>query len=375
MEKHEKRKEILLIKLHLSGDIMKKNSDNMIYIWRIVFTNMIACFHFGNVYHIAEDLGMLNGWYISVEFFFIVSGFLLYRQCKNNKYATNVEYIKDKYFNIYPTYIICFAIMFMVKTAQDPSTRAIYFFDSFWEIAGLHCIGLERGWDYINGTSWYISALFICGFFLYFMLQNYEKFTVHFLVPLCIMVFYSWFYRNGAILDFHIVDMSGFYINGALMRGVAGMGLGVIAARINSYLQENAKNILLWKGLGIAGFLLVIVWSLKNGYTYNDFSMAFILCICVAIGFLPNEKVKIPGMIKYWSRATLGVYLIHDVFRTYIFPEYFGYPESIRDRFKLCLLYLLIVNIAGILLTIISGRVQKVMVKCKSIFVKQRADI
>ena len=354
---------------------MNKQNDNMIYIWRIIFTNMIAAFHFGKVYYIAKDMGIFNGWYISVEFFFIVSGFLLYRQCKSNKYATNIEYIKDKYFNIYPIYIICFAIMFIFKTAADPSTRAIYFFDSFWEMVGLQCIGLNRGWDYISGTSWYISALLICGFFLYFLLQNYEKFTVEFLIPLCIMVFYSWFYRNGAILDFTIAgEMTGFYTNGALMRGVTGMGLGVIAARLNSYLQKNARNILLWKGLGVAGFLLVIVWSFMKGYTYNDFPMAFILCICVAIGFLPNQKIKIPSVIKYWSKATLGVYLVHDAFRTYIFPKYFGYPESIRGRFKLCLLYLLMVNIAGIILTVLSGFIQKALLKVKNIFFETKVE-
>ena len=354
---------------------MNKQNDNMIYIWRIIFANMIAAFHFGKVYYIAKDMGIFNGWYISVEFFFIVSGFLLYRQCKSNRYATNVEYIKDKYFNIYPIYIICFAVMFIFKTAADPSTRAIYFFDSFWEMVGLQCIGLNRGWDYISGTSWYISALLICGFFLYFLLQNYEKFTVGFLIPLCIMVFYSWFYRNGAILDFTIAgEMPGFYTNGALMRGVTGMGLGVIAARLNSYLQKNARNILLWKGLGVAGFLIVIVWSFMKGYTYNDFPMAFILCICVAIGFLPNQKIKIPSVIKYWSKATLGVYLVHDAFRTYIFPKYFGYPESIRGRLKLCLLYLLVVNVAGIILTVLSGLIQKALLKVKNFFFETKVE-
>lgn len=349
---------------------MNKQTDNMIYIWRIIFTNMIAAFHFGNVYNIAKDLGMLNGWYISVEFFFMVSGFLLYRQCKSNKYESNVAYVKDKYFKIYPIYIICFIIAFLFKTAGEPASRVARLYDSFWEIIGLHCIGLNRGWNYINGISWYISVLFICGFFLYYLLKNHEKITVNFLIPLSIMVFYSWFYRNGAILDFHIVDMQGFYINGALMRGTAGMGLGVIAAQLNSYLEKNAKNIWLWKVIGVIGFLIVILHSLKNGYSANDFPMAFILCICVAIGFLPNQKIKIPSVIKYWSKATLGVYLVHDAFRTYIFPKYFGYPESIRGRFKLCLLYLLMVNIAGIILTVLSGLIQRVLMKVKGVLLK-----
>lgn len=349
---------------------MKVRNDNMIYVWRIVFTNMIAAFHFGNVYNIAKDMGMTNGWYIAVEFFFIVSGFLLYRQCKNNRYESNVACIKDKYFNIYPIYLICFIITFLIKTADDPASRILRLQDSFWEIAGLHCIGLNRGWNYINGISWYISTLFICSFFLYYLLQNHEKITVNFLLPLSIMIFYSWFYRKAAVLDFHIVDIEGFFINGALMRGIAGMGLGVIAAQLNSYLEKNAKNIFLWKIISVVGFLTVILHSLKNGYSANDFPMAFILCICVAIAFLPNEKIRIPGIIKYWSKATLGVYLIHEVFRYSIFPKYFGIPESLTDRFKLCLLYLLVVNIVGVLLTVFSGLVQKALLRCKSILFK-----
>lgn len=348
---------------------MEKRNDNMIYIWRIVFANMIAFFHFDNVYNISKELGMLNGWYISVDFFFIVSGFLLYHQSKSNKYTSNVIYIKDKIFSIYPIYILCFAITFIFKTANEPTGRVARLYDSFWEIVCLQSIGLNRGWNYINPTAWYISAFLICSFFLFFLLKNYEKVTVNFLIPLSIIVFYSWFYRNGAVLDF-VIGIEGFFINGALMRGIADMGLGVIAAHLNSYLVENAKNKVLWKSMSIIGILFVIVHSLKNGYSAHDFPMAFILCICVAIGFLPNEKIKVPGLIKYWSKATLGVYLIHEVFRYCVFPQYIGYPESLTDRFKLCLLYLLVVNIAGVLLTAFSGLVQKALLKCKCILFK-----
>lgn len=354
---------------------MKERKGNMIYIWRIIFTNMIAAFHFDNIYSITKDLGMLNGWYISVEFFFIVSGFLLYQQCKSNKYETNAAYIKDKYFKIYPIYIITFIITFMFKTAGDPAGRVARLYDSFWEIIGLQCIGLNRGWDYINPTAWYISALFICGFFLYYLLKNHENITVNFIIPLSIMVFYSWFYRKALMLDFHIVDIEGFFINGALMRGIAGMGLGVIAARLNAYLRENAKLTILWKAISVVGFVSVIVHSAKNGYTANDFPMAFILCICVAIGFLPNEKIKMPGIIKYWSKATLGVYLIHEVFRMYIFPKTFEYPYDMPGKLKLLVLYLVVVNVSGILLTLLSGLVQKVAVKVKSIFLKEKSNL
>lgn len=54
---------------------MKERNDNMIYIWRIIFANMIAFFHFDNVYNISKEMGILNGWYISVEFFSLYQDF------------------------------------------------------------------------------------------------------------------------------------------------------------------------------------------------------------------------------------------------------------------------------------------------------------
>ena len=78
----------------------------------------------------------------------------------------------------------------------------------------------------------------------------------------------------------------------------------------------------------------------------------------------------IPVSIKYWSKATLGVYLIHGIVRKYIFPEYFGYPENYFERLKLCLVYLLVVNILGILITIFSEIIQKGSMKIKNILLK-----
>lgn len=55
--------------------------NNSITFWRLAFTVLVALFHFLRLY----DLN--TGWYISVEFFFITSGFLLINTCdkKRNK--------------------------------------------------------------------------------------------------------------------------------------------------------------------------------------------------------------------------------------------------------------------------------------------------
>ena len=61
----------------IGGYMMRKRDyclENSIYIWRIVFTVLIMVMHFNNVYSkIYENPHITGGWYIAVEFFFIVS--------------------------------------------------------------------------------------------------------------------------------------------------------------------------------------------------------------------------------------------------------------------------------------------------------------
>ena len=56
---------------------MEKKS-NSIVIWRIIFTYFVTGFHFDNQYLITYSLGLDNGTYLSVEFFFMVTGYLMY---------------------------------------------------------------------------------------------------------------------------------------------------------------------------------------------------------------------------------------------------------------------------------------------------------
>lgn len=235
--------------------------------------------------------------------------------------------------------------------------------ESSWEMAGLQSVGLNRGWTDVNPTAWYISALLISSFFLFFLLRHYERLTIDFIIPLSVMVIYFWFYRSKGNLDF-VIEMEGFYLNGALMRAVADMGLGVVAARLNRYLGVHAKKLSVWKCMGALGFLFVIVYSATHGESNRDFVLAIILTISVAIAFLPNETCKIPNVVKKWSSYCLGIYLVHEAFRTYLFPTYVGVPEEIWKRCVIALGYAAAITVTGIVLTLLSELLRKWIRKC-----------
>ena len=61
------------------------DKNNSIPFWRIIFTYMIVMFHFDTTFPWMRELGLVTGWYLAVEFFFLVSGYLIYAKMDDYK--------------------------------------------------------------------------------------------------------------------------------------------------------------------------------------------------------------------------------------------------------------------------------------------------
>ena len=78
---------------------MSDRKDNMISFWRIVFTYGVVLFHLFNQYE------HWTGWDIGVEFFFVVSGWLLAADLKKYN-RTPYGYTLHRIKRLYPEYFI-----------------------------------------------------------------------------------------------------------------------------------------------------------------------------------------------------------------------------------------------------------------------------
>lgn len=93
---------------------MEKKS-NSIVIWRIIFTYFVTGFHFDNQYLITYSLGLDNGTYLSVEFFFMVTGYLMYEGYLKNptKYPSGLHYLWARVKKLFPYYWGSYALLFL----------------------------------------------------------------------------------------------------------------------------------------------------------------------------------------------------------------------------------------------------------------------
>ena len=295
--------------------------NNSITFWRLIFTLLVASFHFLRLY------GINTGWYISVEFFFVVSGFLLIYSCdKKRQNGTAVspwQYTKHRLGKLYPHYLFTFLLSFgMYSILLFPTFRGKLqaLFEASFEMVGIQMIGLNLE-IYYNIVAWYVSALLIVGYFIYYLLTNHRKMYVQFIVPLSVILIYSYYYRIYTGMEMW-GDSIGFFQHDALLRAIAGMNMGIL-----SYILCNKIQSINWKkwmryvldAAEIVGFLFVIVYVFFIHNTDNDYIIAVLMAVCIALAFGHRECNGIfhNKVVNYLSGLSYAMYLNHAIFLSF----------------------------------------------------------
>lgn len=183
---------------------------------RIVFTFAVVWQHF-----VANFKIWRAGW-LGVEFFFILSGFLLVLTFKPEK--DFIGFIKNKWIRFTPLTVFG-GMAFIVFEQNIDATRL--FSDLFYYA----CTGITQRGGY-NPPAWYISVLMVVSGFYFYMMKNMKKETVNLLIAVFVLFTSVYVVRFG--------DKITGVISGRLMRGVACVGLGYFLAEIYKLLKDKA---------------------------------------------------------------------------------------------------------------------------------------
>ncbi len=327
---------------------MKNN--NAIVFWRIVFTYMIVAFHFSTTFPWMTEVGVVPGWYLAVEFFFLVSGYLIYAKFDDQlkRYGSAVRFTLHRFATIWPEYIISFILTFTAIVCLGKNKLPVIplIFDSKFEILLLQGIGLDRGWDYINPTLWYLSVMILSGFIIFFFLKYLKRFFVGYLAPALIILFLFLIVYNVGDLDVAVIQ-PGENVNYPLFRGLAEMCLGMYACMLTGWMKDHGDE-KIWKCTGALSMVAAIIVSTYAGHSRFDLLVLALLFVGVSAAFLPGGSDH--PFIKKWSGITLEIYLLHELFRTHIFPALFSRDNEIGQKLLIMLLYMVAVTLAAVLL-------------------------
>lgn len=245
--------------------------------WRFIFSLLIVLFHMQNSTELTYTI-FGNG-YIVVNFFFILSGFLLiesYERKFNSELSVlknSFEFIKCKVIKFSPLWYFSLAIIFIYRIYIFHSTFSFeqlgrYIFSIIPEIFMLN--GLFYINMHVNGPTWYISILLIVSFLFSILIGIIKKRNINqkfiFIIILCTAYL---LYCLNKISNTGIVN---------LLRGIYLMALGILLG----FLYRKIKDIKYYK---IFSVIEIVNISVMCVYMYNNITIKteFILNIDVSI--------------------------------------------------------------------------------------------
>ncbi len=349
-------------KLITNGDVAslkKANRNGALDLLKFIFAMMIVFHHTYKIDGISEENRIFLSGVEAIDFFFIVSGFLMaVSVSKNIKKDLNIglgsetlAFIKSRILPILPYLFVGFLSSLLIRLiiqSDDFINSYTQLFNTVWEFLLLKMTGLNT--TAVNPTTWYLSAMFIVMALLYPFLRRHFDLLSKVFCPLISVLIYGYIYMQYHSLRGSSSYWTGFAYKGTL-RAAAGIMLGIgIFALCNAAKDIKLKPFFEW-------ILSIVEWggyALVFYMTYteesNKFDYIIILIFAVSISITCSGKSALSKRIQgpvcsFLGKFSMVIYLCHYVF-VFITPALFpdaSYKFLIAAYVILSLLWSLIV--------------------------------
>lgn len=259
------------------------------------------------LWHLSSCMGIMKHGYIAVEFFFILSGYLLYKSSTKEKALGVFEYTWDKIQRFYPEVLIVTlpaTIVYFVGYGPNliPLFNSIFF---------LQNTGIYSGGG-VNLSLWYLNVLLLGGGIVYAIIHNNRHLALTVVFPLIILFVYTYILKvNNGSLELFGTKLC-FYI--PLWRGIAGISLGCLLARLYEIKLKNpvqgmTRILDVLSLMSIVGSF-VIVFATNHGDSYALFFYSIIILSCFTSGTFVNRLLN-HSIWSYLGKLSFEMLLVH----------------------------------------------------------------
>lgn len=312
-------------------------------IYRFVFTIFVVILHFETYYRtLPKWYHLTRSFYRAVDFFFLLSGFLLYKSFITQHYTNALDFTFAKLKRLLPLncVVIIFTCFFINFTPAKNLSGIItiirnflhyiisvvpelLFLQVFIPVFANFC-----GGDYFI-SLWYISVMVVSGFIWFWILTTSQKkygnsFKPHGLGLIASIIIFSYIFNEYKQLNISLSVIPGLNLPSGFLRGLAGMGLGVFCANFSIHI--NNKKIL--SVLKILLPVSLLIFCFYAAGTAIDFVFV-ILCAFVLIFEFSLKEVPckfIQAVCRFAGKISLPIYFSH------IFVIIFLYTPLIQKR-------------------------------------------
>ena len=292
---------------------------------RFFFAIAIVVFH--THFFLGNQNCLLIGGSLAVEFFYIVSGFLMMESIQRIQHSSRLgsettKFLFKKIKSICPEFIVAWIISFCVYCLfETPDLHTIreQFRIRIWEGMLLKSTGL--GDESCNGVLWFISSMLICMAILYPLLCKWSDMVIHVILPLTVVLIYGWLYREKGDLRGPLMWL-GFTYKGNL-RCFADLSLGVLCNQITRKLTQikltNISRIIITI-FELSSYLLIFCYMRwkpsRVDYFYILLMSLAIVCSFSQMGFDSDFFNNKWSMIL--GKLSMPLFLCHNFWAKYI---------------------------------------------------------
>lgn len=263
---------------------------NSIEAFRFIFMLIICIWHYQSTEALAHG-------YMAVEFFFMLSGVLMFFSANKEEALGTFEYTMKKVKRFAPD---CLLLIVYVNLRHMilPALLGRKELDVSWllqalpESLFLQNIGIYTGG--VNFPMWYVSVLLFGGAFVYALLRFDKRLTVSIILPMIVLVGYTYIFsmdKRGRIDSFDL--HGGIYT--PMLRGVCGISLGVVLGYIFVLKKQCVLRVKTWviDALGLISLCLFLVFAIfPTSQSYDRYLLIivpFLLLVCFVEKSLFNK--------------------------------------------------------------------------------------
>lgn len=286
---------------------------------KFAFTLLIMLYH---------TMRIFRGGYIAVEFFFLVSGYLMVKSMKRETHHAEslgretIQFILHKALSIFPYFIIAWIFSFVITAFVQHYNFNKAVTELFLSPYNFLCLGMAGFYDMGHRVqaSWYISAMLLAMFILFPIRKKLGDMYDFVIAPLLFLFFLGYCYQHKNGFSIMTVGYDNFFhVYNGLLRAIAEIAIGATCYRATKFLTNieiNKKQkcfitFLEWFGYIIA-FYCAFWWSSSN----KDFSIIFWLIISITISFSQKSftaNIFNNKSINFLGEFSLALYLMHEV--------------------------------------------------------------
>ena len=334
--------------------------------WRFIFAIVICLYH----YRAQISKTFLPSGYLAVEFFFIISGYLLAKsvlssiQSMDTNHSSpeidTLRFFWKKIKRLWPHYTLslCISIMISVLFLKRYSFIHVLRF-GVPEFFMLQMSGLSNVDFTGNAADWYVSSLILASFICYYLCRKNFKLFCYIASPVIALSCYTYLYHTfghlGSVRSYRLNMYSG------TIRAFAGICLGCMCFALVKFINKNfkitKKGAFIFSIVDLFCIALIIFRFSDEWKTSKDFLMLpifLLLIINIFIdgrGSIVQKILDAPYSMKL-GKISYAIFLNHTIIRD-VFKRI-----EISHEVK-TILYLSIVIIVSILTTYIIDKFNK----------------